>query len=74
MCWLKKQKKPDMIDSRFKIDDFVLFKDHKNDATQGTIYSIKLLEDGQIMYDIQVGGECPKVIKDIPENKVIKKI
>ena len=73
MCLFKK-KKPVAIDSKYRLDEFVLFKDHKNEATHGTIYNVKLMDDGQIMYDIQVGGECPAIIKDIPENKVIKKL
>ena len=50
-----------------------MFKNKKNEATAGYIYKIYLSPNNEIVYDIQIGGECPVVLTGIPENKVIKK-
>lgn len=67
MCFFKKKKanKP-VINSQFKVGDPVRFR-HKDELTFGWIYEIKLGPNGKVIYDIQVGGQCPAVLKDIPE-------
>ena len=72
MCFWKK-KKIIKINSLYHEGDFVLFKNKKNEATAGYIYKIYLSPNNEIVYDIQIGGECPVVLTGIPENKVIKK-
>lgn len=72
MCFWKKKKAKIVIDSKYQIGDFVLFKNKKDEATSGYIYNVK--QDGTgVIYDIQIGGECPAILADIPEEKVIKK-
>lgn len=39
----------------------------------GYIYKIYLSPTGEVVYDIQIGGECPAVINNIPEIGVVKK-
>ena len=74
MCFFKKKKPAEIINSKYSIGEFVLFKNHKNEATNGNIYAIKKDENDKVLYDIQVGGECPSILIDIAEDKVIKKI
>ena len=70
MCFFKK-KEPIKIDSKYSIGNYVIFKDKKDEVTNGFIYNVKLIDE-QVCYDIQIGGECPAVLENIPENKVIK--
>ena len=49
-----------------------MFK-YRNDIMNGYIYKIYLSSSGEVMYDIQIGGECPAVINNIPEMEVVKK-
>ena len=50
-----------------------MFKNKRDEVTNGYIYHIYLSPNGEIMYDIQVGGECPAVLTEIPESKVVKR-
>ena len=65
MCLFKKKKKK-IINSKFKEDDFVSFF-YKGELNFGFIYNIKEDENGKILYDVQIGGECPAILKDIKE-------
>ena len=46
---------------------------YRNDLMNGYIYKIYLSPTGEVVYDIQIGGECPAVINNIPEIGVVKK-
>ena len=50
-----------------------MFKNKRGEVTNGYIYRIYLSPNGEVMYDIQVGGECPSILNEILENKVIKR-
>ena len=64
-------KKKKIIHSKFKVNDLVFFH-YNNDLKLGNI--VKIYEnDNIILYDIQIGGECPSIIKGILENKITKK-
>ena len=71
MCFWKKKKEVH-IDSKFHLGELVLFK-YRSDLMNGYIYKIYLSPTGEVMYDIQIGGECPAVINNIPEVGVVKK-
>ncbi len=62
------KKKKVIINSKYKLKDFVHFN-YKGDIKYGHIREIKETPLG-ILYDIQVGGECPSILKDIPEKIV----
>lgn len=72
MCFWKKKKEVH-IDSKYQLGDFVLFKNKRDEATSGYIYKVYLSPNGEVMYDIQIGGECPAILDNIPETKVIKR-
>ena len=63
-------KKKNKIDSKFKINEFVGFHVN-NDFKHGIIKNVKE-KDGNIFYDINVGGEASWMAYDIMENKIIK--
>lgn len=71
MCFWKKKKEIN-IDSKYQLGELVLFK-YRNDLMNGYIYKIYLSPSGEVIYDIQIGGECPAVINNIPETEVVKK-
>ena len=69
MCFKRKKKEP--INSLYHIGDFVSFRDEKRGLTPGLIYEVKLDKDQKVIYDIQIGGECPAFYYNISEDKVI---
>lgn len=71
MCLFKRKKKEITIDSKYKIKESVRFRDRKGELSNGFIYDIHQKSDGTIIYDVQIGGECPVVIDEIPEDKII---
>ncbi len=70
----KRKKEKIIINSKYQIGDHVHFR-YKDEVRPGHIYDIRLNKADEVVYDIQIGGECPVVIENIPENKifVIKK-
>ena len=64
----KKKKQEKVIDSKFKKGEFVRFPFH-GELTYGYIWEIKEV-DGKVIYDIQVGAQCPWIAPDIPEEIV----
>ncbi len=63
-------KKKIKIDSKFQKGDFVSFHKDK-DLKVGIIKDVKLL-NGNVVYDINVVGECPSLAKDKKEDKILK--
>lgn len=68
MCFFKKKAKI-TINSKFSLGEFVYFH-YRDELFHGFVYNIKQDVDGGVIYDIQIGGECPVVKKDIKEEKV----
>lgn len=66
MCWFKKKKKQEPINSKYIIGERVNFK-YRDDMRTGYIYNIKKDLNEEVIYDIQVGGECPSILYDIKE-------
>ncbi|MBQ4356571.1 MAG: hypothetical protein II788_01160 [Acholeplasmatales bacterium] len=67
--WPFKKKVKKEINSKYKKEEFVRFMFH-GEMTYGYIWEIKENEDGSILYDIQVGAQCPWVAENIPEEIV----
>ena len=70
MCF--KRKKIEVVEGKFSLGELVSFK-NKGEVTHGYIYAIKKNEVDEVVYDIQIGGECPAIIRDIKENEIIKR-
>ena len=69
MCLFKKKKK-EFIPSLYKKGDTVQFKDRYGDMCVGYVYKIYKNSEGKIIYDIQVGGECPVVLNGYKEEEL----
>ena len=65
-----KRKKVEIIESKFKKGDFVNFR-YKDDLRFGIVYDIKKAND-EIIYSVQMGGECPVIINNLPEKALFK--
>ena len=68
MCFFRKKTKKIEINSKYKLQDFVQFR-YRDSIALGYIVDIKE-KDGAILYDIQIGGECPAVIPDVEEKTI----
>jgi hypothetical protein len=68
MCFFKRKKKPEIV-SRYHEGDMVYFR-FRGERAFGYVYAIKQDEQGKVLYDIQIGGQCPAILKDIPEEGV----
>ena len=68
MCFFKK-KKTLITWNRFQLGQLVSFK-YRDEINPRIIYHINLDKDNKIIYDVQIGGECPAVISDIKEEAI----
>ena len=71
MCFFKKKKPKIEINSKFKMGEAISFF-YKGDLKFGFVHNIKLSSEGKVIYDIQIGGECPAIINDVREIDLIK--
>lgn len=73
MCLFRKKKTKEVIqDNKFQLGEFVRFK-RRGEVDPGVIYNIKQDNEGNIIYDVQIGGECPVVIYDVKEADIFKR-
>ncbi len=68
MCLFKRKKKI-VIETKFKEGDPVRFR-YKGELYFGWIYVIYAKEGQPTTYDVQIGGQCPMVIKNIKEEEL----
>lgn len=71
MFWRKKKKVTIEVISKFKVDDFVDFY-HKDDIYFGKISKVYLDGSGEVLYDIDIAGQCPATLTEINQDKVIR--
>lgn len=71
MFFKKKKKIVEQINSKFKVNDFVDFH-YKDDIYFGNILNIHLAPTGEVLYDIDIAGQCPATLENIEEEKVIR--
>ncbi len=71
MCLSKlfKKKPKKVINSKFQVGNLVRFR-YRNELTFGYVYEIKEDKDGNIIYDIQVGGQCPWFVYNLKEDEL----
>ena len=67
MCFFKKKKEP--IVSKYQLGELVRFK-NKGLMSAGYIHQIDKDEDGNVIYSIQIGGECPAIIDGVKEDTI----
>ena len=68
MCFFKK-KKTAPVNTKFKEGDSVRFR-YKDELFFGWIYTVYPNTNGQNVYDVQVGGQCPMILKNIKEEEL----
>ncbi len=71
MLFRRKKKETVQIDSKFKLEDFVDFY-YRDDVYFGKISNIYLDASGEVLYDIDIAGQCPATLTEIEEKKVIR--
>ena len=67
----KKKAEKRIINSKFQLKDYVDFF-YKDDVYFGIISNIYLDDNGNVLYDIDIAGQCPATLTEIQEEKVIK--
>ena len=67
----KKSKAVSLINSRFNMGDYVDFY-HRDDLYFGHISNIYLDENNEVLYDIDIAGQCPATLTKIKEEKVVR--
>jgi hypothetical protein len=74
VCWFRKRKQSTpKIESKFHKGDYVNFR-YKDELYFGwiwTIYTRKVNDRVLVFYDIQLGGQCPSILREVPESKVL---
>lgn len=66
--WKKKKYKYPEI-AKYKLGDYVNFR-YRNELLFGYIYEAKVV-DNEVLYTIQLGGQCPSFINDYKEKDII---
>ena len=70
MCFFKKKKEKAIVSGgKYRLHDQVNFK-YRGDIAPGCIEDVKYDENKNIVYDIQIGGECPAIVKNIKEEDI----
>lgn len=69
MCWIFK-KKVYPQNAKYKKGDYVNFR-YRGDLYFGYINDASLNDNGQVVYVIQIAGQCPAFIKDYNESDII---
>ena len=73
MCWFKKKKKEPVIGNKYSLGQAIIFK-YRGEITNAIIYNIKYDDEKHIIYDVQLGGECPVVIENIKEEDIHERV
>ena len=69
----KKPRKPDWPEeAKYKVRDFVRFR-HRGELHFGFIHEARV-EDGEVIYTIQMGGECPTFVYNYKEEDIVGKV
>lgn len=67
MGLFKRKKNKDLPNAKFKITQMVRFR-YRDELTFGFIYNVKEADDGTILYDVQVAGQCPWFVYNLKED------
>ena len=70
MCFRKK-KIIVQIESKFKVNDYVDFF-YKDDLYFGHVANIYLDDNKNVIYDIDIAGQCPTTFTNIKEEKLVR--
>jgi hypothetical protein len=69
----KKLRKPTWPEeAKYKPRDFVRFR-HRGELHFGFVHEARV-ENGEVLYTIQMGGECPTFVYNYKENQIVGKV
>ncbi len=58
--------------AKYKIRDFVRFR-HRGELHFGFIHEARV-ENGEVLYTIQMGGECPTFVYNYKEENIVGRV
>ena len=70
MCFFKKKVKVE-VNGKYQLGESVRFK-YRGEVCPGYIYRVYLDNNDNVVYDVQIGGECPTIIVNIKEEEIFK--
>ena len=70
MCLFFKRKEKYPEKAKYKKGDYVNFR-YRDDLCFGYIYEARETKEGNIIYVIQLAGQCPAFIRDYKEENII---
>ena len=56
--------------AKYKVKDFVNFY-HRGEMRFAWIYDAEADKNGTIFYTLQIGGQCPALLYNVPESDII---
>lgn len=59
--------------AKYKPRDFVRFR-HRGELHFGFVNDARVGEDGNVIYTLQMGGECPTFIYNYKEENIVGKV
>ena len=59
--------------AKYKFRDFVRFR-HRGELHFGFIHEANVDEEGNVIYTIQMGGECPTFVYNYKEENIVGKV
>ena len=69
----KPQKSAWPEEAKYKPRDFVRFR-HRGELHFGFINDARIDDDGNVIYTLQMGGECPTFIYNYKEENIVGKV
>ncbi len=70
MCFFKKKVRV-QVNGKYQLGESVRFK-YRGEVCPGYIYRVYLDNNQNVVYDVQIGGECPTIIVNIKEEEIFK--
>ena len=70
MCFFRKKVKVE-VNGKYQLGESVRFK-YRDEVCPGYIYRVYLDNNDNVVYDVQIGGECPTIIVNIKEEEIFK--
>ncbi len=67
--FLKRKKETAVQGAKFQVGDFIYFY-RRGERTRGYISKVYYGNDREILYEVQVGGQCPYYWPDLKEEDI----
>ena len=70
MCFFKKKARI-QVNGKYQLGESVRFR-YRGEVCPGYSYRVYLNDNQQVVYDVQIGGECPTIIVNIKEEEIFE--